>query len=162
MDFARAWFLTIFLTFRSSKTTRSCFLTSSALDLWSKSLRCRATLDDWTANSLRVLPLFSEPVRVLENLLWRRFSLSSAFLRNRGCGIFAPSVVATSDFSPRSTPTGDANFSSGSGTSSSSSSSYTREACPLAVRFSDHSAGFQLHVRWYPSVEDHLDVPDLR
>src|SRR5439155_25800861 len=110
IDLARAWFLTMFLTFRSSNAIRSCLLTRSLLSLWFKSLRCRATMDDWTASSLRALPLFFEPLRVLEKFLWRRFSLPSALLRNCGCGVFTLSVVATSDFNPRSIPTGDAGF----------------------------------------------------
>src|SRR5207253_7433541 len=64
--------------------------------------------------------------RVLEKLLWERFSRASAFLRRCGCGIFTPSVVAMSDSSPRSTPTGDSNFVSSC--DASPSPAYTREA----------------------------------
>src|SRR5712691_5612950 len=126
MDLARAWFLTMFLTFRSSKAIRSCFRTSSVLNLWLKSARWLATLACWTAKSSLARTLFSEPLRVLERLLWRRFSLPSAFLRNCGCGIFTPSVVVRSDFNRKSVATGDAGFDDGRATSSSSS--YTREA----------------------------------
>src|SRR5947209_2137988 len=116
----------MFLTLRSSKAIRSYFRASSALNLWLKSARWLATLACWTATSSLAWTLFSEPLHVLEKLLWRRFSLRSAFLRNRGCGIFTPSVVATRDFNPKSIPTGDAGFVDGCATSSSS---YTREAC---------------------------------
>src|SRR5712692_1656689 len=126
IDFASTWFLTMFLTFRSSKAIRSCFRTSSALTLWLKSARWLATLACWTATSSLAWTLFSEPLRVLEKLLWRRFSLPSAFLRNCGCGIFTPSVVVRSDFNPKSIPTGDVGFDDDCAISSSS---YTREAC---------------------------------
>src|SRR5439155_25269079 len=116
----------MFLTLRSSKAIKSCLPTSSAHSLWLKSARWLATWACWTATSSLAWTLFSEPLHVLEKLLWRRFSLRSAFLRNRVCGIFTTSVVVRSDFIPRSIPTGDAGFDDGCAISSSSS--YTREA----------------------------------
>ena len=145
---------------RSSKATRSCLRTNSALNLWLKSARCRATLDNWTASNLRALSLFFEASRVLEKFLCRRFSRSSAFLRNCGCGTRTPSEVEISDFNPRSTPTGHANLVSSFG---ASDLFIHQRGVPLAARLSDNNASLKLPWSgWQISVEDYFDVPSSR